>query len=163
MAKLIIIRGPSGSGKSTVASALHRIDDFENIIIEQDYYKEIMFHPKGANADLRAQLMFGEAKLALENGISVIMEGILGVKYKPYFDGLFDVHPRDNHMFFLNVGFDETLRRHMTRAKANDFGEDEMRQWFDLAKPLPYDFETMIPETMNVGSSVALIRDTCRI
>ena len=48
-----------------------------------------------------------------------MLEGILfSGKYGPMIASLLDAHRGATHVFYLDVSFEETLRRHATRAQA---------------------------------------------
>lgn len=147
MAKLIIIRGPSGGGKSTVAHLLHQQVIRKTALIEQDHYRHQMFNNLHSELEAARQVMFAGILAALEHGYDVIVEGILSMgKYKTYFDELLQAHPTENYWFYLEVGFDETVRRHQTRSKKQHFGKTEMREWYERAKPTGYPHEYLLPE-----------------
>lgn len=161
MPKLIIIRGPSGSGKSSVAIQLrNHIATSSNVaLIEQDYYKEVMFAPKSDEVkQVVRERMHADVRFALDKGFHVILEGILSVKsHGKAIEDLLKYHPEENYLFFYNTTFEETLRRHAFRAKAVDFGEAEMREWFTHAEALGYDFEYEIDEQLTLLEAVDMI------
>lgn len=74
MSRLVIIRGNSGSGKSTIAAKLHGMVD-GSVLIEQDYYIKYMSADKEQDA-LRKQRIFDDVKRALDQGNTVILEGV---------------------------------------------------------------------------------------
>ena len=91
------------------------------------------------------QLVRDSVLAALSNGFDVILEGILSVRgYREVFTTLFREHPHNNHLFYFQVSFEETLRRHAGRAKAPLFGEDDMRRWYKSDDLFGYDFERVI-------------------
>jgi uridine kinase len=93
MSKLIILRGPSGAGKSTVAKRLHELNSGKSVLIEQDYYKEVMVRPKEESGELRRRLILSNTHLSLESGYDVILDGIFHLRvYSDFFTELFDTH-----------------------------------------------------------------------
>jgi len=34
------------------------------------------------------------------------------------------------HSYYCDITFEETVRRHQTRSKSQEFGEEHMRQWW---------------------------------
>lgn len=64
-------------------------------------------------------------------GRIVILEGILVTKkYGPMLRHLanrFD----EVYVYYLDIPFEETLRRHATKPNAHEFGEKEMREWWN--------------------------------
>lgn len=143
MSKLIIIRGNSGSGKSTIAARVHGMVD-GSVLIEQDYYIKYMSADKEQDT-LRKQRIFDDVKWALDQDNTVILEGVFGSRrYKDYFDDLISCHPGSTILTYLDVPFDETLRRHQQRAKKDQFGEPEMRGWYIAHDSLGYEGEVCL-------------------
>lgn len=147
MSKLIILRGPSGAGKSTVAKMLQKRMGGKTALVEQDYFRLRMFVDQEAARQATRQVVVVNVRAALGAGCNVVLEGILTVNsYKDHFEQLFKEHPEDNFLFYFDVGFEETVRRHATRKKSKQFGEAEMREWYNLASPYGHPNEHIIPE-----------------
>lgn len=157
--KLVIIRGNSGSGKSAVAHALRDSSLGGKIaIVGQDNIRRTILKEKdvedGDNIDLIAQTV----EFALGRGYDVILEGILHMsRYGNMLERLRSLCP-ETHVYYLDVSFGETLRRHATKPCANDFGEQEMRAWYahqDFTHSLG---EQVIPEEFSLDQTVERIR-----
>jgi predicted kinase len=159
--RLVILRGPCGAGKSTVASRLLETPR-PTALIEQDPYRFIFNVREGEMYSKTVRQMIRDNVLAaLGNGFDVILEGILSTKgYRDVFATLFREHPRNNHLFYFDVSFEETVRRHRGRAKATLFTEAEMRPWYRPRDVLGYDFERVIAEDSTLEDTVSLIRNT---
>lgn len=159
--RLIILRGPCGAGKSTVASRL-LASPRPTALIEQDAYRFIFNVREGEMYSKSVRQMIRDNVLgALGNGFDVILEGILSTKgYRDVFATIFREHPRNNHLFYFNVSFEETVRRHRGRAKAALFSEAEMRPWYRPRDVLGYDFERIIEEDSSLDDTVSSIRST---
>ena len=119
--KFIVLRGPSGSGKSTVARRLFESAKQKTCLIEQDYYRFI-FNPAGGgsrpNSDTIHKMIKLNVLAALDDGYDVILEGILSVKsYAELLNDIFRQHPKNNFMFYFDISFEETVRRHHTKPK----------------------------------------------
>lgn len=129
--KLIVLRGPSGAGKSTVAKELREHLKDSAALIEQDYFRRIVLKEKCKPDSLNARLIADTTVFALGQGYHVILEGIFDTShYQPMFDQLWQAHPDQNHVYYFDVLFEETLRRHITKPNAHEFGEAEMRDWW---------------------------------
>lgn len=161
MSKLIILRGPSGSGKSTTAKELFSKAKNRICLIDQDYYRFI-FKPVGGgskpNSSTIHKMIESNVLIALEDGYDVILEGILSVKsYSEVLERIFAKHPNENYMFYFDISFEETVRRHATREKVGDFGEEDMREWYPAAHKSGHELERIIPESFSLQETVDFI------
>lgn len=153
--KLIVLRGPSGSGKSTISKLLFDKATHRIALIEQDYYRFI-FKPAGGggkpNSDTIHKMIKNNVLSALQDGYDVILEGILSVKsYDAILDEIFEAHDGENYMYYFDISFEETVRRHATRkGKALEFGASEMKEWYPIAHRSNHQLERVIPETHSV-------------
>jgi thymidylate kinase len=158
MSKLIVIRGNSGSGKSTLASSLHAAAD-NAVIIAQDYY--IKYTPATktpAQEAARKTRIFNDVKAALSRHDTVILEGVFDSRrYTENFTDLISVHPTENYFYYLDISFEETLRRHTTRDKRHEFGEQEMSGWYRPHDQFGYNFETVFNEQQTIDAMLEKI------
>jgi predicted kinase len=159
--RLIVLRGPCGAGKSTVAARLLE-SSRPTALIEQDAYRFIFNVCEGEMYSKTVRRMIRDNVLgALGNGFDVILEGILSAKgYREVFASLFLEHPNNNYLFYFDVSFEETVRRHRGRAKAALFGEAEMQPWYRRHDLLGCDFEEVIAEDSTLDETVRLVRQT---
>jgi hypothetical protein len=58
------------------------------------------------------------------------------------------------YVYYLDIPFDETVRRHGTRAKAGAFGADAMREWYRGHDPLGVAGEVIIAEGSTLEETV---------
>ena len=158
--KLVILRGPSGAGKTTVAKKLFELAADDTVLIAQDYYRFIFKPPgHGLNSQAIHEMIEQNVRTALKFGCDVILEGILSMRsYKAVFANMFEAHPVNNHMFYFDVPFEETLRRHAMRQSDGGFGPDDMKAWYPGAGPAGYEFEQIIPADFSVEQAVHAIR-----
>lgn len=162
--KLIILRGPSGSGKSTIAHALQEQSHTETLIIDQDYYRHILLGNKPDEKNIVPELVAYNALVALRADYNVIIEGIFRKeKYLKMFERLMQDSAGPSYVYYLDVSFDETAKRHTTRAKSALFSAAEMREWYSLAEPLGVKDEITIPEHMSEADTIRLIRSQTRL
>jgi adenylate kinase family enzyme len=158
-AKVIIIRGPSGAGKSTIAKRLQAECKDPILIIEQDYYRHTVLGDRPDDKQLVPKLIYENARTMLDAGYTVIIEGIFRKeKYAPMFNRLVHEHPRKSFVYFLDIDFEETVKRHATREKSKNFGREEMQSWFHMAEPLGFENEIIIPSSSSISESVNVIR-----
>lgn len=164
MSKLIILRGPSGSGKSTTAKELFSKAKNKICLIDQDYYRFI-FRPAGggskSNTSTIHKMIESDVLIALEDGYDVILEGILSVKsYSGVLERIFTKHPSENYMYYFDISFDETVRRHAMREKSGDFSKEDMREWYPVAHKSDHRLERIISESSSLQETVDFIIHT---
>ncbi len=97
-------------------------------------------------------------RYALDHGYHVILEGILRADYyAEMLRGLVQDHQGQSHCYYLDVSFDETLRRHVTKPQADEYGEAEMWAWYRPRDYVPDLSERCISETTPLIEAVARI------
>ncbi len=155
--KLIILRGNSGSGKSSVAQAVRAKASGKIALIEQDYLRRIVLEERETAGADNIEFIRKMVEFSLARGYHVILEGILASqRYSTMLKELITMCP-DHYVYYFDVSFEETLRRHATKSNANKFGEKEMRNWYKERDLLGVDNEQIIPETSSLQQSVASI------
>jgi adenylylsulfate kinase-like enzyme len=154
--QLIVVRGNSGSGKTSVVEAIRERYGRGIAYIEQDYVRRIVFQeldqPDGANIELIGQM----ARHALGRGFHTVVEGILPtIRY----GGMLEQLHRDHggHFYYLDIPFEETVRRHATREKASAFTADDMADWYRPKDLLEQPRETVVDETSSLDATVQRI------
>ena len=169
----MVLRGPSGAGKSTVAKALAeelKALGQRSAYFDMDYFRQIIPGRglKGSeSATVCSAMLLGALRGALECGHHVILEGIFSIRsFKSFLLDLQLEYSSRIYFFYINVNFEETLRRHQTRAKAAEFGSEDMADWYPAASPLSSDggfgvcVETEIEQSSEIASSVLTILRT---
>ena len=131
MKKLVILRGNSGSGKTTVARALQRKIGFNTMLISQDEIRRNMLWVKDGMDTKALPLMIELLKYGNEHSAIVILEGIMYDEwYNPLFNVANELYGANVYSYYFDIPFEETVRRHQTRSKSQEFGEEHMRQWW---------------------------------
>lgn len=164
MEKLIIIRGPSGAGKSSVAKSLKKKSKRKILLISADQLRN-MYNDQGrASSQPAKEMIVANVLIGLRGGFDVILEGILNVNTdQPVFDKILKEHPEENYFFYLDVSYEETLRRHQTRPEKSEFGETEMKEWWSYASTTGKSSEIIIPEGYSMEETIAKIQKTAGI
>ena len=160
MNKLIIIRGPSGAGKSTVANALMKQVARPTALFNRDYFM-FMFSTEGdgSGSSPDQDLLENNILYCLSHGYDVIFEGNFKVDtHKTLLDRIFQTHPDENYIFYLDVSLDETLDRHSKREEQL-ITADEIKGLYDTTTPMGHTSETIIPEHSSVDETVKFISD----
>ena len=131
MGKLIILRGSSGSGKTTTAKELQNRFGHNTMLISQDAVRREMLKVRDGENTLALPLMKELLRYGSEHSDVVILEGIMYSDwYKPLFELAVQLYGTEIYAYYFDLPFEETLKRHQTRAKCNEFGEEAMRRWW---------------------------------
>lgn len=158
--KLIVIRGNSGSGKGTIAKRIRESSVRKVAIVEQDYLRRFVLMEKEKNPEALPNivgLIEQTVTFLLTRGYVVVLDGILSMdRYGDMLSRLRDAC-NDHHFFYLDVSFEETLRRHATKPNAHEFGEVEMRRWYTPKDVTGFKGEIIIPESESIEASVELV------
>jgi adenylate kinase family enzyme len=160
---LVVIRGNSGSGKTTIAREVRRRYGRGCALIEQDYLRRIMLreHDTSRSNPVAPAFITATARNALDLGYHVVLEGILHTdRYSNVLHQLIDQHSGPSYVYYLNVSFDETVRRHQTRAEHVNFTPEQMRDWYEPEDLLGTDREHVIDETSTFQQTVDAILHT---
>lgn len=155
--KLIIIRGNSGSGKSTIAQKLRPKLGEKTMFLQQDVLRHDIFKVSDKAGNPVIGLIDNLVHYGHEQGYDVLLEGILTnnkygemlKKVVPLFD--------QTYVYYLDIPFNETIRRHSQRNKQHDFGEQEMRTWWREKDYLGVEGEQIINETWSEDEIVSKI------
>lgn len=158
LSRLIILRGNSGSGKTTTGKALQRKLGHGTMLISQDAVRrEMLFVKDGPNPNA-SQLLLELALYGRYNCNIVILEGILNSKwYKNLFVNLLNVFKNQIYAYYFDIPFEETLNRHQHKPNAHEFGEKEMREWWnekDLLNIIP---EVLLHKELSLNEIVDII------
>jgi predicted kinase len=156
--RLIVIRGNSGSGKSSVAEGIRAAYGHGVAWIEQDYVRRIIFdeleQPDGANIAMIAMI----AQHALDRGYHAVVEGLMPtVRYGGMLTELARAYAGPAYFYYLDVPFEETVRRHAMRDKASAFTAADMAEWYRPRDLLEQPRETIIDQSSSLEESVQRI------
>jgi predicted kinase len=160
---LVVIRGNSGSGKTTTAREVRRRYGRGCALVEQDYLRRILLreHDTSRTDPVAPAFVAATARTALDLGYHVVLEGILHTdRYATALHQLIDRHAGPSHVYYLDVSFAETVRRHRTRAAQIDFTAEQMREWYADRDLLGTDGEHVIDEASPVEQTVDTILRT---
>ncbi len=156
--RLIIIRGNSGSGKSTVARLVRDKLGVDTMLIPQDVVRRDMLFVKDRLGNPAIELIPKIALYGKEIGYDVVLEGILSKKlYGVELRKLITDFEDNAYVFYMDVSFEETLKRHDTKPKRLEYGREKMQEWWldndILGTPLEY----IIPESYSADQAVDFI------
>lgn len=155
---LVIIRGNSGSGKTTVAREVRRRYGRGCALLEQDHLRRVVLreHDSGGMEAVAPGFIMATARAALESGYHVVLEGILhSGRYGEPLRGLVDAY--GGRVFYLDVSFEETVRRHGRRAEPVPVTAEQMRDWYAPQDLLRVRDEVVLPESMTFEEVVTAV------
>ncbi|MCE7011737.1 zeta toxin family protein [Kibdelosporangium philippinense] len=153
--RLIVLRGNSGAGKSTVARELRAELGRGVAIVDQDTIRRKLLREHDVECGVNIGLIEQIVHYTLANDYVVILEGILHAGR--YGEMLRRLH-RDfgGGWYFLQVTWDESLRRHQTRQQRAEFTPEQMRE-FPRAGLLEGVDERIVPEHSAAADTVRRI------
>lgn len=156
--RLFIIRGNSASDKSTIAKKLQLELGYGTMLIPQDVIRREIVRVKDEPNNPAIELIKLIAMYGKEIGYDVILEGILSSnRYGAMIRDLVDEFGKNTYAYYYDVSFEETLRRHSLKPIASEYGEKQMREWWQEKDYLKIKKEKIISENMNVEDIVAMI------
>lgn len=161
--KLIILRGNSGSGKTTIAQKLQASAEHKTALVSQDTIRRTILKEKETEGTNNIDLIQLTVEFALARGYNVILEGIF---YFPRYGSMLEqllAQCPDYYVYYLDISFVETLRRHATKSNAQEFGEKEMREWYKPNQITNVKGEKIIPESFSVEQTVNMILTDTRL
>jgi len=155
---LVVIRGNSGSGKTSLARQLRLHQGRGWALVEQDNLRRVILRERDKAGGLAPAFIDHTVRFLLGNGYSVILEGILAShRYGPMLTKLIADHSGPSLLYYLDVSFDETVRRHHTRPQAADFTPEHMRSWYLPGDTLDLPHEHVIAESSTFDDTLQLI------
>ena len=150
MHKLIMLRGNSGSGKTTVAKALQELFGRNTMVLSQDMIRREVLKARDGIDPPALPLIKQMLEYGSEHCEIVIMEGIfIADWYRELFEAAIKLYGSEIYAYYFDIPFEETVRRHQTRDKSNEFGADEMREWWKEKDYLDLIKEVAITEDMS--------------
>lgn len=158
MPKLIVIRGPSGSGKSTISNELQKRSEQPLLLVGEDKLRKMFSDHRNTPHPASEQLALEAIKIGLKDGYHVVYQGILNAKNGEFrSEELLQLNPEETRFFYLDVSFDETVRRHKIRHKRDQFDEDAMKLWWGYSSPLNHELESLITEASTLEEALETI------
>jgi predicted kinase len=157
---LVVIRGNSGSGKTTTARESRHRYGRGCALLEQDHLRRIVLreHDDPAMDPIAPQFIAATARTALDLGYHVVLEGILHRdRYASTLRQLIAEHPGPSHVYYLDVSFDETVRRNRERLATERFTADDMRSWYAERDLLGLPGERVLHESLTLDDTVRTI------
>ena len=158
MSTLIILRGNSGSGKSSVAKALQRKIGRNTLVVSQDFVRREMLWVCDGKDTAALPLLTELLNYGNTHCNYVILEGILKADwYRPLFESAIKIFKDRIFAYYYDISFEETLKRHENREKKFEFGEKEMRDWWNEKDFIGKISEKIFTENVSLEGAVDII------
>ncbi|MFD0561775.1 AAA family ATPase [Kitasatospora saccharophila] len=162
---MVILRGNSASGKSSIAAGLREAFGRGLAIVGQDVLRRVVLREHDRHGGANIGLIDTTARYALDAGYHVVVEGILSAeRYGPMLQRLVDDHRGTTRCYYLDVPFEETLRRHASKPDPQlqaAVTADTLRGWYRERDLLPGGIETVVGADSALPDTVdRIMRDT---
>lgn len=161
--KLIIIRGNSGSGKTTTAKELQNYLGHGTLLVSQDVVRREMLKVHDREGNLSIDLIRQIAEYGKDKCEFVIVEGILyKSRYGEMLKNLMQFYNQHTYTYYFDLSFEETVKRHNSRSKKMEFGEESLRTWWNPNDYLDVNGETILTDDMSQHDVLILILNQLR-
>ncbi|MFJ4091256.1 kinase [Kitasatospora sp. NPDC089913] len=155
---LVVVRGPSGAGKSSTAARLRSAYGRGLAVVGQDQLRREVLRERDVAGGANIPLIGLVARHALDTGFHTVVEGILDAgRYGAMLTDLVASHRGRSFLYYLDVGFTETVRRHATRPLSAEVSAEQMADWYRPLDLLPGDLEHVIGEDSTLDDTVTRI------
>ncbi|WP_238864672.1 kinase [Kitasatospora sp. A2-31] len=155
---LVVVRGPSGAGKSSTAARIRSAYGRGLAIVGQDQLRREVLRERDVVGGANIPLIGLVARHALNSGFHTVVEGILDAgRYGAMLADLVAGHRGRSFLYYLDIGFDETVRRHATRPLSAEVSAEQMAGWYRPLDLLPGGLEHVIGEDSTLDDTVARI------
>ncbi|MFF2617427.1 AAA family ATPase [Kitasatospora sp. NPDC058046] len=155
---LVVVRGPSGAGKSSVAARLRAAYGRGLAVVGQDLLRRTVLRERDVPGGANIGLIDLVARHALDHGFHTVVEGILAAeRYGPMLARLVADHRGRSFLYYLDVDFAETVRRHATRPQAAEFSPEDMADWYRPHDLLPDGLEQVVGRHSGLEETVGRI------
>lgn len=156
--KLIIIRGNSGSGKITTAKNLQNYLGQGTLLVSQDVVRREMLKVHDREGNLSIDLIRKIAEYGIDKCEFIIVEGILYKRrYGEMLNNLIQFYNQNAYIYYFDLTFEETVRRHNSSSKKDEFGEDSLLAWWNPNDYLGVGGETILTNDMSQNDVLNLI------
>jgi len=159
---LIIIRGNSGSGKSTISSRLQKTLE-STFLIPHDLVRRKMLDVRDYAGNDSIVLIKALAQFGRNRYRHIIVEGILKNEiYKDLLSEMLNAFSR-NIVIYMDVTFDETVRRSQNKHDWGEFTIDDLRRWWCNKDYLSVQDELIFNDNDTEAYIIKCIMNRCKM
>jgi hypothetical protein len=170
LTRLIVLRGNSGCGKSTAATLVRArlrsgpMNPAKNYyrnhvaLIEQDYVRRTLLGEHDRPDAANITLIDAAARIALDAGFDVIVEGMLfAERYATMLGTLSADHRGRTCHWYFDASLPVTLDRHRLRPESADVPESSVVDWYRAHDLLPGRDQRLVPGDWTPEQTAAAI------
>lgn len=129
------------------------------MLVSQDVIRREVLRVHDEEGNPAIQLIYDLCMYGSRIGYTVILEGILSnKKYGTMVKKLIDDFDGDVDVYYFDIPFEETLRRHSSKSNSHEFGKKEMAEWWKDKDYLGIEGEHIINENMTKDQIVSLMK-----
>jgi hypothetical protein len=100
-------------------------------LVQQDVIRRELLRERDQPGGLNIELIALNVRFCLAHDYDVVLEGILhSSRYGEMIRSLLNGHQGPSFVYYYDIPFEETVRRHASKANRDEFGEREMAEWF---------------------------------
>lgn len=124
-------------------------------LVQQDYLRRTLLWEKDLPGAVNIGLIDTVVRHALDAGYDVVLEGILAADhYGQMLRDLIGDHTGSSICVYLDVPWDETVRRHATRPQGAEFTTEQMAGWFEPDDRLRVEDEMVVSQESTAEETV---------
>ncbi|WP_272927843.1 kinase [Enterococcus sp. JM9B] len=129
---LVVLRGNSGSGKTTIAKSLQEKLGARTMLISQDVIRREILKVRDTENNPSVELIRQMAEYGKTVSPVVIIEGILvNRRYQSMLFSLIESFQGNALVYYFDLSFSETVKRHKTKPNKEEFGEEQLQKWWN--------------------------------
>lgn len=158
---MIVLRGNSASGKTSTAWRVRSLSSEGLAIISQDTIRINVLAEPDIQDGINIEMIDAMTRIAHGRGCHALLEGVLATeRYGAMLRALHRDLAERSFFFYFDIPWEETLIRHAMREESQEFGVEEMREWYSPHDVLANVGEIVISPESTLDDSARLILDT---
>ncbi|GAF24543.1 kinase [Bacillus sp. JCM 19047] len=119
-------------------------------MVSQDVVRRDMLKVHDRDGNPSIDLIYRIAEYGRGKCEFVIVEGILNKsRYGEMLKNLIQDYNQEAYTYYFDLSFEETVKRHNTRTKNTEFGEDSLRAWWTSKDYLEIQGEMLFTNDMS--------------
>jgi hypothetical protein len=126
--------------------------------VGQDVIRRTILRERDVPGGVNVDLIEHTARFALDHGYHVVVEGIMYAdRYGAMLHRLAAANRGPAHFYYFDIPYEETVKRHATKPQAEEFGREQMAEWYRHRDLLPGNVEAIIDQHSTFDDTVKRI------